>query len=54
MDGGTIGIMGLVAVNIAVVAYSYGRLSQKVSDLCRRVDSLEKAINNNPGKEKGK
>ena len=49
MDGGTIGVISLVVVNIAVAAYSYGRLSQKVSDLCRRVGRVEKIINN-PGK----
>lgn len=48
MDGGTIGVMSLIVVNIAVAAYSYGRLSQKVNDLCRRMDRVEKIINN-PG-----
>lgn len=50
MDGGTVGIMSLVVVNIALVAFSYGRLSQKVSDLCRRVNRVEAIINGrNPG-----
>lgn len=39
-------IMGIVGVNIVVVAYASGRISQKVSDLCRRVTKLEDAINN--------
>jgi len=53
MDGGTVGVISLLVVNIAVAAYSYGRLSQKVNDLCRRVDRVEKIINNT-GKEKAK
>lgn len=40
-----IGVGGLVIVNIIVAAYGYGRLNQKVCDLCRRVDRLEKIIN---------
>ena len=35
----------LVVINIAGVAYSYGKLSQKVSDLCRRLERVEKVIN---------
>ena len=42
MDGAAFGIIVLVLVNIGAVAYSYGKLSQKVSDACRRLDSLEK------------
>ena len=48
MDGNTIGFIGvalLVLTNIAAVAYSYGKLSQKVNDLCRRVTRLENACN---------
>ena len=43
------GIVVLVCVNIAAVAYSYGKLSQKVDDLCRRVTRLENK--SNPGIE---
>ena len=50
MSEGITGIIVLVIVNIAVAAYSYGRLSQKVNDLCQRMDRVEKAANN-PGKE---
>ena len=50
MDGGifqglcTIG--GLVIVNIVVVAYSYGKSTQQLADLCRRVTKLENKIKN--------
>lgn len=40
-----IGVGVLVVINIGVAAYSYGKLSQKVSDLCRRVGRLEDAHN---------
>ena len=53
MDGGTIGVMSLVVVNIALAAYSYGRLSQKVNDLCRRMDRVERIINNTGPSKKG-
>ncbi len=46
MDGGTAAVIILVVINIAGVAYSYGKLSQKVSDLCRRLERVEKVINN--------
>ena len=50
---GLLGIGILVIINIAMVAFSYGKLSQKVSDTCRRIDRLEKIINgDSPGKEK--
>lgn len=49
MDGGIvaalIGLGALVIINIVAVAYSYGKLSQKVSDFCGRVDRLEKIVN---------
>jgi len=51
MDGATIGVMGLIVVNIAAVAYSYGMLSQKVKDICRRMDRVERIINNTHLKE---
>lgn len=40
-----ISIMSLLMVNIGVVSFSYGKLSQKVSDLARRLDRLEKSMN---------
>lgn len=40
-----IGIGMLVIINIVAVAYSYGKLSQKVNDFCQRVDRLEKIEN---------
>ena len=46
MDGATIGVISLLVVNIACIAYSYGRLYQKVNDLCRRVDKIDKLLNN--------
>ena len=46
MDVGIIAVVILVVINITGVAYSYGMLSQKVKDLCRRLDRVEKAINN--------
>ena len=54
MDGGTIAVIILVVVNIAAVAVGYGRVSQKVSDLCQRMERVEKAINNPGKKEKDK
>lgn len=35
----------LIICNIVQVAYTYGKLSQKVSDFCQRVDRLEKIVN---------
>ena len=35
----------LAMVNISVFAYGYGKLGQKVSDLCRRVGRLEDILN---------
>ena len=40
-----IGVGALVIVNIIIAAYGYGRLNQKVCDLCRRMDRLEKITN---------
>lgn len=40
-----IGVGVLVFINIVIAAYGYGRLNQKVCDLCRRMDRLEKAAN---------
>ena len=53
MDGGTVGVMSLLAVNIALVSYSYGKLNQKVTDLCGRMKKVEDILNSkhsNPGK----
>lgn len=33
-------VMVLVIINIAAVAFSYGRLTQKVKDLCSRLNDL--------------
>lgn len=40
--GALIGIGFLTIVNVVTVAYLFGRLNQKVDDLCRRVSRLEK------------
>lgn len=39
-----IGVAILVMINIILVAFTYGRLSQKVDDFCRRVDKLESKV----------
>ena len=39
----TLGLLALV--NLAAVAYSYGKLTQKVNDLCGRMSRLEKQEN---------
>ncbi|MFC1910557.1 hypothetical protein ACFLXC_04655 [Chloroflexota bacterium] len=35
----------LVIINIALAAYSYGKLGQKVNDACRRITRLEMRVN---------
>ena len=35
------GLGSLSVINIALVAYSYGKLKQKVDNLCERVSRLE-------------
>lgn len=49
MDGAIVGaIAGMVfltVVNVSVVAYTYGKLTQKVIDLCDRVRRLEENKN---------
>lgn len=45
MTGAIIGVGGLVILNIVIVAYGYGKLTQKVSDACRRLTRLESIIN---------
>lgn len=47
-----IGIAILVCVNIGAVAFSYGKLSQKVDDVCKRVTRLEGKSNPGEGKDK--
>ncbi len=47
-----VGIALLVVINIAAVAFSYGRLSQKVNDLCQRTDRVERIINHTGIEEK--
>jgi len=52
---GIAGIGFLILINIAAVAFSYGKLSQQVSDACRRIGRLEAIANGRiPGKEEGK
>jgi len=48
MDGVVIAYSGLGVVvlsNIAMFAYGYGKLSQKVEDLRHRSDRIEKRLN---------
>jgi hypothetical protein len=44
--GALIGIAFLTLVNIAVIAYTYGKITQTVAELCRRVLRLERIYNN--------
>ncbi len=47
---GFISIAVLVIINIAIVAFSYGKLHQQVKDACRRIGRLELIANGrNPG-----
>lgn len=52
MDGFSVGIIGLVLVNIATVAFSYGSLSQKVKDMDRRLERIENRTNGQDCNEK--
>jgi len=52
MDGNSITILALIVVNIGAVAYSYGKLNQKVNDLCRRVSKVEKLMNKEANDER--
>ncbi len=45
MDGNTLIVIISVAVNVGVVAFSYGKLSQSVHDLCRRMTKVESIMN---------
>jgi len=42
---GFVSIGFLVIVDIVIVAYSYGKLCQKVADACRRITRMERIIN---------
>ena len=42
---GFVSIALLVIIDIVIVAFSYGRLCQKVADACRRITRLERIIN---------
>jgi len=48
--GSLFGVAFLTIINVAAVAFSYGRITQKVRDLCRRVLRLEAIAN---GKKEG-
>jgi len=39
--GAVIGVGFLTVVNVVTVAFLFGKLNQKVDDLCRRVSRLE-------------
>ena len=40
-----LGILILILINIAGVAFSYGKLSQKVKDHCNRLTAIEQQFN---------
>ena len=42
--GALIGIAGLTVLNLAAIAFSYGRMTQQVSNLCDRVKRLEDIV----------
>ncbi len=44
MENNTIIMLISVALNVGIIAYSYGKLSQKVSDLCHRVKGIETQV----------
>lgn len=56
MDGGAcagfVSIGVLMVGNMVVVAYSYGKVKQRVEDLCGRVTRLEDAYNNRTKRKK--
>lgn len=43
--GGLCTLGGLIVVNIVIAAFSWGKLTQQVKELCRRVTRLERIIN---------
>ena len=59
MDGTSVGFISIGAVlmlNLVGVAYSYGKQTQKLNDLCRRMGLVEEAFkgmcsHNDKGKE---
>ena len=50
---GWVGIAVVAVTNVAVIAYSFGRLAQKVVGLDSRIERLEKAINGWVGSSDG-
>ncbi len=46
MDALNISTLIVVVLNLIGFAFTYGRLSQKVDDACKRLESLERKINN--------
>ncbi len=52
MIAAIIGVAGLVIVNIIIVAFGYGKLTQKVDDHSRRLGRIEDLIIN--GCDRGK
>lgn len=58
MDGGAVvgfvSIGVLTAGNIVLVAYNFGKIKQKVDDLCGRVGRLEDTQNNKKEKRGSK
>jgi len=47
--GGVITGIIFILINIIVVAYSYGRMTQAIKDLSGRVERLENVINSKQG-----
>jgi len=45
MEWEAIAVILVLLVNVAVVAFSYGLTRQKLKDLCRRVEKIEKILN---------
>ena len=41
MEGLTIATLVTVIVNLILAAFFYGKLTQKVEDVCRRMDKVE-------------
>jgi len=49
MDSAQIAILAIVIVQLLAYAFTYGKLTQKVSDIDKRVARLEKASNSCTG-----
>ena len=45
MEAGFIGIGALLIVQLVGFTYGYGKLTQKVNDICRRLNRIEKIEN---------